>query len=206
MYLYRQIWLLTGRLERKTIMMFLFYMFIWLKVACFTSFFLVFLNCLLLLISIFWHRQAISESKGGGPVVFPSWMQDSNPEGVWNRISSRLNARWHTDWAIEDQAKKYWTRQPVPMISEHSAHSILLPSIIRTSLWRYTGLLLLISILLHRQVNLKSPGLLPHDYLIIVSWLDLWSFMIVYICFCELYLWRQIFFTIPLAIGFWLKV
>ena len=39
-------------------------------------------------------------------VVFLCWMQDSNPEGLWNRISSRLNARWQTDWAIEDQALK----------------------------------------------------------------------------------------------------
>ena len=37
-------------------------------------------------------------------VVFLCWMQDSNPESLWNRISSRLNARWQTDWAIEDQA------------------------------------------------------------------------------------------------------
>ena len=32
-------------------------------------------------------------------------MQDSNPEVFWNRISSRLNAHWQTDWAIEDQSK-----------------------------------------------------------------------------------------------------
>ena len=38
-------------------------------------------------------------------VVFLCWMQDLNPESLWNRISSRLNARWQTDWAIEDQAK-----------------------------------------------------------------------------------------------------
>ena len=38
-------------------------------------------------------------------VVFLCWMQDLN-QGFWNRISSRLNARWQTDWAIEDQAKK----------------------------------------------------------------------------------------------------
>ena len=38
-------------------------------------------------------------------VVFLCWMQDSNPEGLWNPISSRLNACWQTDWAIEDQAK-----------------------------------------------------------------------------------------------------
>ena len=170
-----------------------FVLYVHLVESC--MFHLVFLNFSELFVAVNFDilAQASDFRIERGPVVFPSWMQDSNPEGVWNRISSRLNARWHTDWAIEEQAKKYWTRQPVPMISEHSAHSILLPSIIRTSLWRYTGLLLLISILLHRQVNLKSPGLLPHDYLIIVSWLDLWSFMIVYICFCELYLWRQIF-------------
>ena len=23
-------------------------------------------------------------------------------QGLWNRISSRLNARWQTDWAIDD--------------------------------------------------------------------------------------------------------
>ena len=38
-------------------------------------------------------------------VVFLCWMQDSNPDGLWNRISSRLNARRQTDRAIEDQAK-----------------------------------------------------------------------------------------------------
>ena len=32
-------------------------------------------------------------------------MQDSNPEGLWYRISSRLNARWQTDLAIKNQAK-----------------------------------------------------------------------------------------------------
>ena len=30
-------------------------------------------------------------------------MQDSNQEVIWNRISSRLNARWQTNWAIKDQ-------------------------------------------------------------------------------------------------------
>ena len=51
-------------------------------------------------------------------VVFLCWMQDSHPEGLWNPIFSRLNACWQTDWAIEDQAKKNWTRQPVPMINK----------------------------------------------------------------------------------------
>ena len=37
-------------------------------------------------------------------LVFLCWEQDSNPEGLWNPIFSRLNACWQTDWAIEDQA------------------------------------------------------------------------------------------------------
>ena len=90
-------------------------------------------------------------------VVFLSWKQDSNPEGLWNPISSRLNACWQTDWAVEDQAKA-WTRQAVPMISKHSAHLTPLPFGICTWLWRYTYLLLLISMLWHRQAIFKSKG------------------------------------------------
>ena len=37
-------------------------------------------------------------------VVFLCWMQNLNP-GSMCQIASRLNARWQTDWAIEDQAK-----------------------------------------------------------------------------------------------------
>ena len=99
---------------------------------------------LLLLISMLWHRQAILKSKGD--------KLSSSAEGrIWTRdpghlIASRLNARWQTDWANEDQAKT-WTRQPVPMISEHSAHLAPLSVDFRTCLWRYTYLLLLISML-----------------------------------------------------------
>ena len=53
---------------------------------------------------------------------------------------------------------KTWTRQPVPMISKHSAHSTLLPIGFRTWLWRYTCLLLLISMLWHRQAIFESKG------------------------------------------------
>ena len=38
-------------------------------------------------------------------VVFLCWRQDSNPEGLRHLFTSRLNACWQTDWAIEDQAK-----------------------------------------------------------------------------------------------------
>ena len=37
-------------------------------------------------------------------VLFLCWMQNLNP-GPMCQIASRLNARWQTDWAIEDQAK-----------------------------------------------------------------------------------------------------
>ena len=200
---------------------------------------------LLLLISMLWHRQAIFKSKGDK-------LCSSAECRIWTRgprhqIASRLNARWQTDWAIEDQAKnlnstarpydqrafspldptvswlshlalaiyifvvvnfdalaqatifkskgdklcssaecriwtrgprhqissrlnarwqtelsriklKTWTRQPVPMISEHSAHLTPLSVDFRTWLWRYTYLLLLISMLWHRQAIFKSKG------------------------------------------------
>ena len=54
--------------------------------------------------------------------------------------------------------QKTWTRQPVPMISEHSAHLTPLSVDVRTWFWRYTYLLLLISMLGHRQAIFKSKG------------------------------------------------
>ena len=54
--------------------------------------------------------------------------------------------------------QKTWIRQPVPMISEHSAHLTPLSFDFRTWLWRYTCLLLLISMPWHRQVIFKSKG------------------------------------------------
>ena len=58
---------------------------------------------LLLLISMLWHRQAIFKSKGDK-------LCSSAECRIWTRvprhqIASRLNARWQTDWAIENQAK-----------------------------------------------------------------------------------------------------
>ena len=62
-------------------------------------------TCLLLLISMLWHRQAIFESKGD---KLPSSAEGRirTYQGLRHQIASRLNARWQTDWAIEDQAKK----------------------------------------------------------------------------------------------------
>ena len=53
---------------------------------------------------------------------------------------------------------KTWTRQPVPMISKHSAHITPMSVDFRTWLWRYTYLLLLISMLWHRQAIFKLKG------------------------------------------------
>ena len=74
---------------------------------------------LLLLILMLWDRQAIFKSIGDKLC--------SSAEcriRTWDprlQIASRLNARWQTDWVTEEQANTS-TRQPVPMISEHSAH------------------------------------------------------------------------------------
>ena len=59
---------------------------------------------LLLLISMLWHRPAIFKSKGDklcSSAECMIWTRDPR-----HQIASRLNARWQTDWAIEDQAKK----------------------------------------------------------------------------------------------------
>ena len=99
-----------------------------------------------------WHRQAIFKSKGDK-------LSSSAKGRIWTRdprhiIASRLNARWQTDGAIEDQAKT-WTRQPFPMISKHSAYLTPLSVDFR---YIHTCLLLLISMLLHRQAIFKSKG------------------------------------------------
>ena len=59
--------------------------------------------CLLLLISMLWHRQAIFESKGDK--LSSSAECRIRTQGLRHLFASRLNACWQTDWAIEDQAK-----------------------------------------------------------------------------------------------------
>ena len=61
-------------------------------------------TCLLLLISMLWHRQAIFESKGD-KLSSSAEGRIRTHQGLRHQIASRLNARWQTDWAIEDQAK-----------------------------------------------------------------------------------------------------
>ena len=109
---------------------------------------------LLLLSSMLWHRQAIFQSKG-----------DKLCSSVECRIwTGGPKHKWPADWMLADKATelsriklKTWTRQAVPMISEHSAHLTPLSVDFRTWLWWYTYLLS-ISMLGHRQAIFKSKG------------------------------------------------
>ena len=111
---------------------------------------------LLLLILMLWHRQAIFESKGDK--LSSSAESRIRTQRVWDTYSP-------ADWMPADKPTelsgtklKTWTRQPVPMISKHSAHLTPLPFGIHSWLWRYTYLLLLISMLWHRQAIFESKG------------------------------------------------
>ena len=57
-----------------------------------------------MLISMLWHRQAIFKSKGD-KLCSSAECRIRTHQGLRHQIASRLNARWQTDWAIEDQAK-----------------------------------------------------------------------------------------------------
>ena len=103
-----------------------------------------------------WHRQAIFELKGDK--LFSS----ADCRIQTQRVSETQSP---ADWMPSDKPTelsriklKTWTRQPVPVISKHSAHLTPLPFGIRTWLWRYTYLLLLISMLWHRQAVFESKG------------------------------------------------
>ena len=72
--------------------------------ACIT-YILTHIHTCLLLISMLWHRQAIFESKGD-KLSSSAESRIRTHQDHRHQIASRLNARWQTDWAIEDQAKK----------------------------------------------------------------------------------------------------
>ena len=90
-------------------------------------------------------------------VVFLCWMQDSNPRSQ-TPIRQQTECLLTNRLSYRGSSLKTWTRQPVPMVSKHSAHPTSLPVGFRTWLWRYACLLLLISMLWHRQAIFKSKG------------------------------------------------
>ena len=91
-------------------------------------------------------------------VVFLCWEQDSNPSGSQTPNRQQTECPLTNRLSYRGSSYKTCTRQPVPMISEHSAHLTPQPFGIRTWLWRYTCLLLLISMLWHRQTIFESKG------------------------------------------------
>ena len=120
---------------------------------------------LLLLISMLWHRQAIFKSKGDK-------LCSSAECRIWTRgprhqIAIRLNARWQTDWAIEDQAKNLnSTARPYdqrafspldPTVSwlSHLALAIYI-FVVVSIFWHRQAIFKLISMLWHRQAIFKS--------------------------------------------------
>ena len=90
-------------------------------------------------------------------VVFLSWQRVLNPGSQTPNLQqtecSLTNRLSHWGSSYET-----WTRQPAPLISEDSAHLTPLSVDFRTWLWRYTYLLLLISMLWHMQAIFKSKG------------------------------------------------
>ena len=60
---------------------------------------------LCLLVLILMNGQHGSDIESKGHVLSASAEYRIRTPGLWNRILSRLNARWQTDWAIEDQVK-----------------------------------------------------------------------------------------------------
>ena len=96
-----------------------------------------------------WHRQAIFESKGdklSSSAECRIW--------TWKSQDTYSPADWMPTHKLTELLRiklKTWTQQPVPMMSEHSAPFTSLPFGFRTWLWRYTCLLLLISMLWSRQ-------------------------------------------------------
>ena len=63
-------------------------------------------TCLLLLIVMLWHRQAIFEWKGD-KLSSSAEGRIRTHQGLRHQIASRLIARWQTDGAIEDQVKNF---------------------------------------------------------------------------------------------------
>ena len=85
------------------------------------------------------------------------WMQDSNLE-VADTYSPVDWMPTHKSIELSRIQLKNWTQQPIPLMSEHSAHLTSLPVGFRTWLWRYSCLCLLMSMLWHRQAIFESKG------------------------------------------------
>ena len=84
----------------------------YIYIYIYTYIYMFIYTCLLFLISMLWHRQAIFESKGDK--LSSSAEGRIRTQGLRYLFTSRPNACWQTDWAIEDQAKKLERDSPSP--------------------------------------------------------------------------------------------
>ena len=112
-------------------------------------------SCMLLLISMLWHRQATFESKGD-KLSYCAGLRIR----TWKSQDIYSLADWmttHKPTELSRNKLNTWPQQPVPMMSKHSAHLTSLPFGFHTWLWRHTCSLL-ISMLWHRQAILESRG------------------------------------------------
>ena len=101
-----------------------------------------------------WQRQAIFEFKG----VKLSSSAECRIR-TWKSQGTYSPSDWMHTHKLTELSRiklKTWTQQPVPLMIEEAAHLTSLPSGFRTWLCRYSCLLLLISILLHRQPIFES--------------------------------------------------
>ena len=93
-------------------------------------------NCLILI--VLWHREVIFNQKETRclPLLnagFEPWKSETpNRQQTKCPLTNRLRYRG---------LRKPWTQEPVPMMSEHSAHLTSLPELVHPWLWRYTYLL-----------------------------------------------------------------
>ena len=71
--------------------------------------------------------------------------------GFWNRLSSRLNARWQTDWAIEDKAKNWNSKA-------HSYYQPALSPLDNMASWLLHLVLAIYQIYLLVFVNYDAPA------------------------------------------------
>ena len=111
--------------------------------------------CLLLLISMLWHRQAIFESKGDK--LSSSAECRIRTQGPRHLFASRLNA---DDKPTELLKIKLINLNSTARPSDQQAFSplYLTASWFRTWIWRYTCLLLLVLMLWHRQAIFESKA------------------------------------------------
>ena len=123
-----------------------------------------------------WHRQAIFESKGD-MLSSSAESRIRTHQGLRHQIASRLNARWQTDWAIENQAKNLnWTARPY----DQRAFSPLDP----TAVW-HSHLALAIYIFVVNFDALAQASDITHTHIYIYIYIYIYTYLYVILVFLD---------------------